>query len=61
MARRGARLRCTKGRHPGKARFISWDRAVGAARRLDGDDSRAYWCPECGGYHVTGEPKRKDR
>lgn len=56
MPRRGARIRCRKS---GKAKFTNWNNAAAAAHRVDGDDSRAYWCEHCGGYHITGNEKRK--
>lgn len=56
MPRRGPRERCPR---TGKAKFTSWDTAAGRAHKLDGDDAHAYYCAWCGGYHVTGNEKRK--
>lgn len=56
MPRHGPRDRC---RRTGKTKFTSYDRAKGAAVRLDGDNIRVYNCPHCGRYHFTGMTDRR--
>lgn len=56
MGRKGGRPRCPR---TGKTRFTSWSKAAATAHRVDGDDAHAYYCAHCGGYHITGNERRK--